>query len=478
MSFEGFPGRDVRAKLDHPVIDADAHIIECDFAHLDFVRQLAGEEVAKAALAMRDHRGPTVRGFWWGVPSGPHTDDRAMAQLPRYFYSRLDELGIDFAHCYTTRGLSHVYAPVAELRRVSCRALNMLYAEMFADVKDRLRPAAVIPTYTPQEAIEELEFAVKELGHKTVMIGTELRGPGRPSTGPDPFLHSTQSTRSIVMDAPYDYDPFWRKCIELKVTPVCHTSSRGIGYRASPSNYMFNHIGDFSAGNEFFCRSLFFGGVTRRFPELTFAFLEGGVAWALTLLNDIVEHWEKRNVESLERNLDPALLDVDLLERLFRDYGSPRLSPERIRARPHGNLLIERPDPYDEFAACAMKEIRDLRQLFVDPFYFGCEADDRMMSVAFNRRLNPLGAVLKPVFGSDIGHWDVLDAKSVVTEAWSLVNAKLLTPENFRDLTFVNPAMMHLSMDTDYFKGTVIEDAARQLLKQQAPKKERAAAGT
>ena len=180
MSFEGFPGRDVRAKLDHPVIDADAHIIECDFAHLDFVRQLAGEETAKAALAMRDHRGPTVRGFWWGVPSGPHTDDRAMAQLPRYFYSRLDELGIDFAHCYTTRGLSHVYAPVAELRRVSCRALNMLYAEMFADVKDRLRPAAVIPTYTPQEAIEELEFAVKELGHKTVMIGTELRGPGRP----------------------------------------------------------------------------------------------------------------------------------------------------------------------------------------------------------------------------------------------------------------------------------------------------------
>jgi len=465
MSFEGFPGRDVREKLDHPVIDADAHIIECDFAHLDFVRQIGGEEVAKAALTLRDHRGPTVRGFWWGVPSGPHTDDRAMAQLPRYFRSRLDDLGIDFAHCYTTRGLSHVYAPNDELRRVSCRALNMLYAEMFADVKDRLRPAAVIPTYTPQEAIEELEFAVNELGHKTVMIGTELRGPARPAE-PDPWMNPTQTTRSIVMDAPYDYDPFWRKCIELKVTPVCHTSSRGIGYRASPTNYMFNHIGDFQAGNEFFCRSLFFGGVTRRFPALSFAFLEGGVAWAVNLLNDIVEHWEKRNVDSLARNLDPALLDIDLLTRLFRDYGSPRLSPERIRERPHGNLLIERPQLFDEFAACAMKEIRDLRALFVDPFYFGCEADDRMVSVAFNRRLNPLGAALKPVFGSDIGHWDVLDAKSVVTEAWSLVNAKLLTPENFRDLTFVNPAMMHLSMNPDYFRGTVVEDAAQKLLRE------------
>ena len=470
MSFEGFPGRDVRAKLDHPVIDADAHVVECDFAHLDFVRQLAGEEMAKAALAVRDHRGPTVRGFWWGLPSGPHTADRAMAQLPRYFRSKLDECGIDFAHCYTTRGLSHIYITDEALRRASCRALNMLYAEMFADVKDRLRPAAVIPTYTPKEAIEELEFAVKELGHKTVMIGTELRGPARSTAGTDPFLHPTQSTRSIAMDAPHDYDPFWHKCVELKVAPVCHTSSRGIGYRASPSNYVFNHLGDFANGAEFFCRSLFFGGVTHRFPELTFAFLEGGVAWAVNLLNDLVEHFEKRNVEAMERNLDPAKLDVDLLEKLFREFGSPRLAPERIRARPHGNLLIERPAAFDEFAACAMKEIRDLRKLFVDPFYFGCEADDRMISVAFNRRLNPLGTALKPVFGSDIGHWDVLDAASVVTEAWGLVNAKLITADDFRALTFVNPAMMHLSMNPDYFEGTVVADAARDLLRRRAAK--------
>lgn len=463
--FEGFPGSAVRAKLDHPVIDADAHVVECNFAHLDFVRQLAGADVVKTVSATLSHHGPTVRGFWWGLPSGAHTGDRAMAHLPRYFRSRMDELGIDFAHCYTTRGLSHVYLPDEEARRASCRALNMLSAEMFADVADRLRPVAVIPTYTPQEAIEELEFAVTKLGHKAVMIGTELRGPGRTATGQDPFLSPPQATRSIVMDSPYDYDPFWQKCIELKVTPVCHTTSRGIGYRASPSNYVFNHLGDFAGGAEFFCRSLIFSGVTRRFPQLSFGFLEGGVAWAVNLLNDIVEHWEKRNVKAMAKNLDPALLDVDLLERLFREFGSPRLSPERIRANPHGNFMIERPERYDEFAACALTELRQLRELFVEPFYFGCEADDRMVSVAFNRRLNPLGAVLKPVFGSDIGHWDVLDAASVLSEAWSLVNAKLLTEENFRDLTFVNPALMHLSMNPDYFRGTAVEGAASALLR-------------
>jgi predicted TIM-barrel fold metal-dependent hydrolase len=466
--FADFPASVIREKLDHPVIDADAHVVECDFAHQDFVRSIAGEDVVKRVKAERANHGPTVKGFWWGLPSGPHTADRALAQLPRYFRSRMDELGIDFAHCYTTRGLSHVYIVDEAARRASCRALNMLYAEMFADVGDCVRPVAVIPTYTPEEAIAELDYAVETLGFKAVMIGTELRGPGRPKTGGDPFQSPTQSTRSIVMDSPYDYDPFWRRCIELKVAPVCHTASRGIGYRASPSNYVFNHLGDFANGAEFFCRSLIFSGVTKRFPQLSFGFLEGGVAWAQTLLNDIVEHWEKRNADAMEQNLNPDRLDTDLLAKLFREFGGKRLTEERIRANPHGGSMIERPEQFDEFADCAMKEIGDLRKLFVEPFYFGCEADDRMISVAFNRRLNPLGQPLKAMFGSDIGHWDVLDATSILSEAWSLVEAKLLTPDNFRDLTFVNPVKLHLTMNPDYFVGTAVEDAVRTLLPQKA----------
>ena len=87
MSFEGFPGSEIRSKLDHPVIDADAHVVECDFAHLDFVRQIADESVAKRVTAERANHGPTVRGFWWGLPSGAHTADRATAQLPHPAFS-------------------------------------------------------------------------------------------------------------------------------------------------------------------------------------------------------------------------------------------------------------------------------------------------------------------------------------------------------------------------------------------------------
>jgi len=43
------------------------------------------------------------------------------------------------------------------------------------------------------------------------------------------------------------------------------------------------------------CRSLVFGGVPMRFPNLRFAFQEGGVAWAAALLAGIISHYEKRN---------------------------------------------------------------------------------------------------------------------------------------------------------------------------------------
>jgi hypothetical protein len=39
----------------------------------------------------------------------------------------------------------------------------------------------------------------------------------------------------------------------------------------------------------------------RRFPELRFAFLEGGVGWASQLFGDLIEHWERRSAKALER---------------------------------------------------------------------------------------------------------------------------------------------------------------------------------
>jgi predicted TIM-barrel fold metal-dependent hydrolase len=461
----GFPGSEVRAKLDHPVVDADGHTIECEWLLDEYVREVAGPEIQARWRKRPAPYGPTKM-IWWGYPSGAHTADRAMAMFPKYFAARMEACGIDFAHMLTTTGLATLYVRDDELRAAGCRALNTMYADMFRDVKDRIRPAAVIPTYTPEEAIRELDYAVLELGHKAVMVGTEIRKP-YPEVFRDAPQYGAFAERwqSIAIDPPHDYDPFWRRCVELRVAPLCHTSHIGAQHRRSPSNYVFNHLGMFAGGAEHFCRALFLGGVTKRFPELNFGLLEGGVAWAVTLLNDIVEHFEKRNVADLLESLDPGKLDVEALAELADRYGDDRITGARIRERPHSRSSDPvRPELFDEFTACGMTEVHDLRRLFCENFYFGCEADDRTMSVGFNRKLSPVGMPLKAMFGSDIGHWDVMDAESILSEAWGLVDAGMLTRDDFKALTWTNPATLHLRANPDYFKGTAIESEAEKLI--------------
>lgn len=473
--FADYPGDQVRARVRHPIIDSDAHIIECEFVLNDYVKEIGGAELMERSR-QRGRKGPAfsdnaTKGLWWGAPSGRNTSDRAMAMLPRYFRSQMDRAGLDFAHMLTTNGIGGLYIPDDELRQVRCRALNTMYADMFKDVGDRIRPVAVIPTYTPEEAVRELDHAVLELGHKAVMIGTEIRTPhpGVAAAAPELAAHA-QKVTSIAMDSPHDYDPFWRRCVELGVAPLCHTSAHGARTRNSPTNYVFNHLGSFASGSEYFCRSLFLGGVTNRFPTLKFGFLECGAGWALTLLNDIVEHWEKRNVRYLQSSLDPDKLDIALMAELFEKFGDARHTAERFLQNPHHGLARPgRPELFDEFGAAGMTEVRDLRRLFCDNFYFGCEADDRMLSVAFNRRLNPVGTTLKAMFGSDIGHWDVMDARSILSEAYNLIQAELITEDDFKALTFDNCAEMMLSMNPGYFDGTVIQDAAHAFLRERSP---------
>ena len=76
-----------------------------------------------------------------------------------------------------------------------------------------------------------------------------------------------------------------------------------------------------------------------------------------------------------------------------------------------------RPEQLDEFAAAALESVDDLRDRFVPNFYFGCEADDRLVAWAFAEHVNPAGARLRPIFGSDISHWDVPDMTEPVEEA-------------------------------------------------------------
>ena len=77
----------------------------------------------------------------------------------------------------------------------------------------------------------------------------------------------------------------------------------------------------------------------------------------------------------------------------------------------------EDPATLDEFAPCEIEQEADIGDLFVPRFFFGCEADDPLTGAAFNTKLNPFGARLRAMFGSDVAHWDVPDMTEVLEEA-------------------------------------------------------------
>src|SRR5213078_29347 len=122
----------------------------------------------KMSLAERQRRRVGQEAFW----SSPSENvlDRATAMLPGLMYERLDDLGIDFCVVYPTAGLSYHRMQDTRLRRAICRAYNVFAADQFRGLEDRIIPAAIIPMYTPEEAIEELEFAARQLGYKVMMV--------------------------------------------------------------------------------------------------------------------------------------------------------------------------------------------------------------------------------------------------------------------------------------------------------------------
>jgi predicted TIM-barrel fold metal-dependent hydrolase len=474
--------RRIHDRLKHPVIDADGHWAE--FApHMREEFRKIGGDTAVEALALASARIPNSLNMsvserrrrsigqeaFWFLPT-KNTLDRATAMMPRLLYERLDDLGLDFCVVYPTAGLGYYRLPPDKLRRALCRAYNVFTADQFRPYNDRIIPAAIIPMYTPEEAIEELEFVSKQLGIKVVMLGSLIRRPIPALVEEHPeSARFVEWYDPIAIDSEHDYDPVWAKLRELRIAPSFHNGARSILLRNSPSNFCYNHIGHFASASEAMAKAIFFGGVTRRFPELNFAFLEGGVGWACSLFADLIGHWEKRKLDALE-NTNPASLDRAGLLALVEKYGKPTV----VEAVRRGEGLDDNGDgtggvaDLDDYSRCQIASKQDFHDLYVKRFYFGCEADDPINAWAFNRKANPMRARLNAFFSSDIGHFDVPDMTEVVPEAYELVEHGLLDDDDFRDFMFTNAVRFWGEVNPDFFKGTVVEKQAAEVLARKA----------
>jgi len=468
----------IRGRLRHPIIDVDGHWIEYAPVMREEFKRIGGD-AAVEALAIASQRIPNSlrlslaerrrrrigQEAFWSSPS-ENVRDRATAMLPRLMYERLDDLGIDFCVVYPTAGLSYHRMQDTRLRRAICRAYNVFAADQFRGLEDRIIPAAIIPMYTPDEAIEELEFSVRQLGYKVAMVGGLMRRPVPALAEEHPEASRFVEWYDVIgIDSDHDYDPVWATCRELRVAPSFHNGARSILLRNSPSNFCYNHIGHFASGGHAVCKALFLGGVTRRFPDLNFAFLEGGVGWACMLYADLLGHWEKRNRQAIE-STNPAKLDRAALLDFAQKYGRDAVveAVRRGEGLDTDASLTGGIEDVDDYFRCRIERKEDIRELFVPRFYFGCEADDPINAWAFNRRANPMGARLNALFSSDIGHFDVPDMGEVVPEAHELVEHGLLTADDFRDFMFANAVRFWGEVNPTFFKGTVVEKQAAEAL--------------
>lgn len=473
----------VRSRLTHPVIDSDGHMIEFEPGFIDYLQKVGGSSMVARfrsderntgswgrlfdwyRLSPEERRAQrTTRSPWWALPT-KNTLDRATAVLPKLLHSRMDEIGLDFTVLYPSLGLAFPHIENEELRRATCRALNMFCADYFREYADRMTPAACIPMHTPQEAIEELEHCVQQLGLKAIMMAGHVQRPIPAAVRNDASVgHFAFWLDNFCIDSAYSYDPVWAKCVELKVPPTFHSPGMGWGGRTT-TNYMYNHTGHFAAAGEVVCKALFMSGVTRRFPTLKFGFLESGVGWAADLYSGMVARWKKRNPKGLD-NYNPANLNRELWLDLHQRYGGPLVQGklEQLKERSFMAGTPEDPSTLDDWAACGVEKAEDLKDLFVPNFYFGCEADDPLNATAFDAKMNPFGARLRAIFSSDIGHWDVPDMTEVLEEAYELVEHEVISENDFRDFVFTNPVTLWTGMNPDFFKGTVVESTVATLM--------------
>jgi len=473
--------RAIRAQLDHPILDADGHTVEYLPALIPFFQKAGvADDVSRfferifdpgsgmwGALTPEERlRRRAVRPSWWAVPAR-NTLDFATASMPGLMAERMDELGLDFSVVYPSMGLPMFDIFDAGLQRACGRALNQFHAEVFQGTERRLAPVAVIPMETPEAAIEDLEYAVQQLGFKAVLIASFVRRPvaSVASLGGEVPMQASW-VDSFGLDSLYDYDPFWQRCLDLGISPAAHSGAVGWDGHRSPSNYMFNHIGFFATPAEALCRSLFLGGVTKRFPKLRLALLEGGASWAARLLHDLVGHYEKRNPVAI-RHYDPASFDRGVWNELFARHGAKLAamasSGPDIQQLAFGSN--DRSTPIvDEFAACGLESEDDIPKRFVPNFFFGCEADDPLVQHAFDVDSLPGGRPLQAIFGSDVGHWDVPDMRDVLHEAFELVDEGRLDRDQFRAFSFENAARFYTDTNPRFFDGTTIESAVANLL--------------
>ncbi|MXW30425.1 MAG: amidohydrolase [Chloroflexi bacterium] len=287
------------AKGGFRIIDSDMHIMEppdlwqryTDKKYRDYA------QVGVLSANVRDLRTVHPDGTPWGTTTGVRSTNPNQAGGHNYERNQklyeshaargwstevqleaMDVEGLDIAVLFPTRGLHTLAEPFMDppFAAAIARAYNDWMYDFCAPAPDRLLGAAMVSPFDVEDAVTEVERAVKELGFCAV------------------FMRSNQMTDKTWHD-PY-YDPLWSVLEEYDVAIGFHESSssgaRQVGQHFEP-NFMLRRVFAQPVEQMMALASFCGGGVLERHPRLRAAFLEANCAWAPWLLWRLDEAYER-----------------------------------------------------------------------------------------------------------------------------------------------------------------------------------------
>lgn len=214
---------------------------------------------------------------WSGAPIDIEYESVTEGFDPTARLAYMDREGIDATGLYPSIGLllGGLRDPV--FAAAVYRGYNRWLADFCRPAKHRLFGAAMIPMMDVDRAIEELDFAVKELGLPLIFL--------RPNPYAGRLLHD-----------PY-FTPFWHRVEDYGVGVAMHSGSADdmptVAMDRFGAKMTTRHIVSHTMEIMLSMVSIVYCGLAARHPKLRFAFFEGGGGWVPGWMDRMDRHFDK-----------------------------------------------------------------------------------------------------------------------------------------------------------------------------------------
>jgi predicted TIM-barrel fold metal-dependent hydrolase len=240
------------------ILDGDGHILE----DVPAISARLPEAVSRAAIVKASGPYPQLDNLHtgsWIAPPGSFENPGGVTGWGDF----LDSTGIAGSIVYPSAGLGFCRLTDPDLAISLARAYNDWLYETYTSVDPRISGVALIPMQDPKAAVEELRYAIKDLGMPCAML---------PPNG----LHSLLGSE--------EYWPIYEEADRLG----CALGIHGGAHHDLGLNRQSVFAGTHALGHPFGVMvqlvDLLLNNVFDRFPNVRFGFMEAGLAWFLLVM--------------------------------------------------------------------------------------------------------------------------------------------------------------------------------------------------